>query len=111
MHPILGLNPIFLTILIIIGGVGLHIILGWLTSQSKPNPKKIVTSVIIGTFAAFGIVAPIIHQLSLTPATPYIELVTIIGALATIAGIDKLVKNTGGAVKSYLTPNVSPKKP
>ena len=99
MHgDILGLHPIVLSILLVVGGVGLHTGLGWLQSTLPPNPKKIAASVIIGTFSSFGIVTPIIHQLSLNPGPPYIEFATIIGALATIAGIDQLVKNIGKAI-------------
>jgi len=99
MHgDILGVSPIVLSILLVIGGVGLHAGLGWLQSTLPPNPKKIVASVIIGTFTSFALVTPIVHQLLVNPGPPYIEFATIIGALATIAGIDQLVKNTGKAI-------------
>ena len=99
MHgDILGLHPIVLSTLLVIGGVGLHTGLGWLQSTLPPNPKKIAASVIIGTFTSFALVTPIVHQLLINPGPPYIEFATIIGALATIAGIDQLVKNTGEAI-------------
>jgi len=98
MHDIFGLNPIVLSILLVIAGVGLHCTLGWLQSTHPPNPKKIAASVIIGAFAAFGIVTPVIHQLSINPGTEYVQFATIIGAIAAIAGIDKLVKNAGNAI-------------
>jgi len=99
MHgDILGLSPIVLSIILVIGGVGLHTGLGWLQSTLPPNPRKIAASVIIGTFTSFALVTPIIHQLLVNPGPPYIEFATIIGAIAMIAGIEKLVKNTGNAI-------------
>jgi len=99
MHgDILGVSPIILSVLLVVGGVGLHTGLGWLQSTLPPNPKKIIASIIIGTFASFGITTPIIHQLLVNPGPPYIEFAAIIGAIATIAGIDALVKNTGKAI-------------
>ena len=99
MHgDILGLSPILLSILLVVGGVGLHTGLGWLQSKLPPNPRKIVASVIIGAITSFGLVTPIVHQLLVNPGPPYIEYATIIGAVAMIAGIDKLVKNTGQAI-------------
>jgi uncharacterized protein (UPF0261 family) len=100
MEDILGLNPIVLSIIIVIAGVGLHNILGWIKSSDPPQPKKIAASLIIGMFTSFGIVTPIIQQLSTNPGTEYIQFVTIIGAIGTIAGIDQLVKNAGGAIIS-----------
>ena len=98
MEDILGLNPIILSIVIVIAGVGIHNILGWIKSSDPPNPKKIAASVIIGSFASFAIVTPIIQQLASNPGTEYVQFVTIIGAIASIAGIDQMVKNTGGAI-------------
>jgi len=98
MEDILGLNPIVLSIVIIIAGVGLQNVLGWLKSSDPPNPKKIATSVLIGAITSFGIVTPIITQLLETPGTEYMQFVTIVGAIAMIAGIDALVKNTGSAL-------------
>ncbi len=100
MEDILGLNPILLSILIVIAGVGIHNTLGWIKSINPPNPKKIAASVIIGALTSFGIVTPIIQQLSTNPGTEYVQFVSILGAIATVAGIDQLVKNAGGAVIS-----------
>ena len=105
MEDILGLNPIVLSIIIVIAGVGIHNVLGWIKSTDPPNPKKIAASVIIGTFTSFGIVTPIIQQLSTTPGTEYVQFVSVIGAIATVAGIDQLVKNAGGAVISKVKSN------
>jgi len=102
MEEILGLNPIVLSIVIVIAGVGIHNVLGWIKSTDPPNPKKIAASVIIGAFTSFGIVTPVIAQLATSPGTEYIQFASIIGAIATIAGIDALVKNTGGAVLSKI---------
>ena len=100
MEDILGLNPIVLSILIVIVGVGIHNGLGWIKSVDPPNPKKIAASVIIGVITSFGIVTPVIEQLATSPGTEYVQFVSIIGAIATIAGIDALVKHTGGAILS-----------
>jgi len=100
MEEILGLNPIVLSIIIVIAGVGIHNVLGWLQSTGPVIPKKIAASVIIGAFTSFVIVTPIIEQLAESPGTEYVQFVTIIAAIATIAGIDALVKNTGNAILS-----------
>lgn len=98
MTDILGLNPIILSIVIVIAGVGIHNVLGWIKSTNPPNPKKIAASVIIGAFTSFGIVTPILQQLSTNPGTEYVQFVTIVAAIGAIAGIDQLVKNAGGAI-------------
>ena len=98
MTDILGLNPIVLSIVIVIAGVGIHNVLGWIKSKDPPNPKKIAASVIIGAFTSFGIVTPILEQLSTNPGTEYVQFVAVLGAIATVAGIDQLVKNAGGAI-------------
>jgi hypothetical protein len=98
MEDILGLNPIVLSIVIVIAGVGLHSTLGWIKSTKPPNPKKIAASVIIGAFTSFGVVTPIIQHIASTSASEYIQIVSILAAIATIAGADQLVKNAGGAV-------------
>ncbi len=100
MDDILGLNPIILSILIVIAGVGIHNVLGWIKSTKPPNPKKIAASVIIGTFTSFGIVTPIIQHIATSSGSEYVQFVSIIGAIATIAGVDQLVKNAGGAIVS-----------
>ena len=100
METILGLNPIVLSILIVIGGVGIHNVLGWIKSDLPPQPKKIAASIIIGAFTSFGIVTPVIAQLATNPGTEYVQFVSILGAIATIAGIDQMIKNTGGAIIS-----------
>ena len=99
MHgDILGLSPILLSTLLVVGGVGLHTGLGWLQSKLPPNPRKIAASVIIGVITSYALVTPIMHQLLVNPGPPYIEFIAVIGALAAIAGVDKLVKNTGQAI-------------
>jgi len=102
MEEILGLHPIVLSIVIVIAGVGIHNVLGWIKSTDPPKPKKIAASVIIGALTSFAIVTPIIEQLATNPGTEYMQFVTIIGAIAMIAGVDALVKNTGGAVLSKI---------
>ena len=105
MHgDILGLHPVILSVLLVVGGVGLHTGIGWLQSTLPPNPKKIVASVIIGAFTSFAVATPIIHELSLHPSPAYVEIAMIIGAIATIAGIDKLVKNSGSVIKHLKKP-------
>ena len=98
MEDILGLNPIVLSIIIVIVGVGLNNTLGWIQSTNPPDPRKIAASVIIGAFASFAIVTPVIEQLASTSGTEYVQFVSIIAAIATIAGIDQLTKNTGNAI-------------
>ncbi len=98
MEDIFGLNPIVLSIMFIIAGVGIHNVLGWIKSTDPPNPKKIAASVIIGAFTSFGIATPIFAQLVTTIDSEYMQFASIIGAIAIIAGIDQLVKNAGGAL-------------
>jgi len=109
MEDILGLNPIVLSIVIVIVGVGIHNVLGWIKSIDPPNPKKIAASVIIGAFTSFGIVTPILQQLSANPGTEYIQSVSIIGAIAIIAGVDQIVKNIGAAIVQKVKPKVKSK--
>jgi len=109
MEDILGLNPILLSILIVIAGVGIHNTLGWIKSIDPPNPKKIAASVIIGTITSFGVVTPIIQHIASTSASEYVQFVSILGAIATIAGADQLVKNAGGAVASKVKSKVKSK--
>jgi len=98
MEDILGLNPIVLSIIIVIAGVGIHNTLGWLKSKDPVKPRKIVASVIIGAITSFAIVTPIIQQLATNPGTEYLQFVTVLGAIAMIAGIDQLTKNIGGTI-------------
>ena len=109
MEDILGLNPIVLSIVIVIVGVGIHNVLGWIKSSDPPNPKKIAASVIIGAFTSFGIVTPIIQQLSTNPGTEYVQFVSILGAIATVAGVDQIVKNVGSAIAPKVTSKVKSK--
>jgi len=94
---ILGLEPIMATVLITVIGVGIQVGLGVLRSESPFEPKRLVASVIISVFAAFAIVAPIISALP-GDIDQLTQFSVFVGTIAAIAGIDQLVKNTGGAI-------------
>jgi len=98
IQDILGLNPIVLSIIMVAAGVGIGNTLGWLKSKGPVDKKKVATSVIIGALTSFVIVTPIIQYLQTSGADSYLQFVSIIAGIATIAGIDKLVKNTGSAI-------------
>ncbi|KKL60187.1 hypothetical protein LCGC14_2207830 [marine sediment metagenome] len=100
---ILGLNPIVLTILMVIAGVGITNTLGWLQSSNPINPRKIGASVIISTVVAFAIIMPVVQgMLKNVGADEYTQLMAIVigvGVLS-LVGADTLIKNVGHAIKN-----------
>ncbi len=94
---VLGLEPILATVVITVLGVGMQIGLGVLQSNTPFDPKKLVASAIISVFTAFAIVAPIITAMP-ENADQLVQFSIFVGTIAAIAGIDQLVKNTGGAI-------------
>ena len=98
---IAGLDPVVLTILITIAGVGLNNTLGWLKSKDPVKPRQVAASGIIGFFTGYFVVAPLIEAVP-ADATGVVAGTVIITALAAVAGIDQYVKSTGGAIKQKL---------
>ena len=94
---ILGLEPIMAAIVITVIGVGIQVGLGVLQSTDGFNARKLVSSAIISVFTALAIVVPILTALP-DDIDQLTQFSVLIGTIAAIAGIDQLVKNTGGAI-------------
>ena len=100
MEEILGLHPIVLTILMIIGGVGINNALGWLQSKDPVNPRKIAASIIIGAIAGFGIIMPVVQGLiESIPTDEYIQFTAIVVGILSLVGVDTLTKNVGASIR------------
>jgi len=97
---ILGLNPIVLTILMVIAGVGITNTLGWLQSSNPINPRKIAASVIISAVAAFAIIMPVVQGvLENIGADEYTQFMAIVIGILSLVGADTLIKNVGHTIK------------
>jgi hypothetical protein len=94
---ILGLEPIMAAIVITVIGVGIQVGLGVLQSSNPFDVRKLVSSAIISVFTSFAIVVPILTALP-SDIDSLTQFSVLIGTIAAIAGIDQLVKNTGGAI-------------
>ena len=94
---ILGLEPIMAAIVITVIGVGVQVGLGVLQSTEPFNARKLVASAIISVFAAFAIVIPILTALP-DDIDQLTQFSVFVGTIASIAGIDQVVKNTGNAI-------------
>lgn len=98
---ILGLNPIVLTILMVIAGVGITNTLGWLQSKDPINPRKIGASVLISAVAAFAIIMPAVQGvLDNVGADEYTQFMAIVIGVLSLVGVDTLIKNIGHAIKT-----------
>lgn len=98
---ILGLNPIVLTILMVIAGVGITNTLGWLQSKDPINPRKIGASVLISAVAAFAIIMPAVKGvLENVGADEYTQFMAIVIGVLSLVGVDTLIKNIGHAIKT-----------
>lgn len=94
---ILGLEPVVATIVITAIGIGIQVGLGVLQSNSAFDPRKLVASAIISVFTAFAIVEPVVSAIP-DNADQLAQFSLFVGTIAAVAGIDTLVKNTGGAI-------------
>jgi uncharacterized membrane protein len=94
---VFGLEPIQATIVITVIGVLLQVGLGALQSTNPFDPRKLATSAIIAVVASFTIVATAIQAIP-EGADDVTVFLILIGVVASIAGIDSLVKNGGNAI-------------
>ena len=96
---VFGLEPIQATILVSIVGVGLQILLGYLKSGNQFDPRQLLTSAIIAIVLSFTIVANAISNIP-EGADNLAVFLTLVGVIGTIAGIDILLKNGAGVIKT-----------
>lgn len=94
---ILGLEPIMATVVITVLGVGIQVGLGALQSTVPFEAKRLAASAISSVFTAFAVVSPIIAALP-SDTDQLTQFSVFVGTIASIAGIDQIVKNTGGAI-------------
>jgi len=94
---LLGLEPIIAAIVITVVGIVIQVGLGIIRSVEPFDYKKVLASVIISVFTAFTIVIPILTALP-DDMSELLQLATFVSTIATVAGIDTLVKNTSKLV-------------
>jgi hypothetical protein len=98
---VFGLDPIQATIIVTIIGVGLQVGLGYLKSGNAFDGRQLLTSAIIALVVSFTVVGAAIQSVP-EGADDMTVFLILIGVVAAIAGIDQLVKNTGGAIAAKL---------
>ena len=98
---VFGLKPIQVTIIVTIIGVGLQVGLGYLKSGNAFDGRQLLTSAIIAIVISFTIVGAAVQSIP-EGADDMTVFLILIGVVAAIAGIDQLVKNTGGAIVTKL---------
>ena len=98
---VFGLEPIQATIIVTIIGVGLQVGLGYLKSGNPFDGRQLLTSAIIALMVSFTVVGAAVQSVT-EGADDMTVFLILIGVVAVIAGIDQLVKNTGGAIAAKL---------
>ena len=98
---VFGLEPIQATIVIALVAVLLQVGLGYLQSGNPFDGRKLLTSAIIATIAVFTVVGTALQAIPEGTADAEVFIV-IVALVASVAGIDQLVKNTGGAITNAL---------
>ena len=98
---VFGLEPIQATIIVTIIGVGLQVGLGYLKSGNAFDGRQLLTSAIIALVVSFTVVGAAVQSIP-EGADDMTVFLILIGVVAAIAGIDQLVKNTGGAIVTKL---------
>ena len=89
---ILGLDPVFLTVIICVIGVSYRILTGMQgKSWSEFNPTLAATTFMLGIVTSVGLVAPIIDALPDT-TTPVLQLAAVFGQIGLIMGVDAGVR-------------------
>ena len=94
---VFGLEPIRATIIVTMIGVGLQVGLGYLKSGNVFDGRQLMTSAIIALVVSFTVVATAIQSIP-EGADDMTVFLILVGVVAAIAGIDQIVKNTGGAI-------------
>ena len=98
---VFGLEPIQATIVIALVAVLLQVGLGYLQLGNPFDGRKLLTSAIIATIAAFTVVGTALQAIPEGTADAEVFMI-IVALVASVAGIDQLVKNTGGAITNAL---------
>jgi hypothetical protein len=98
---VFGLEPIQATIIVTIIGVALQVGLGFLKSGNPFDGRHLLTSAIIALVVSFTVVGAAVQSIP-EGADDMTVFLILIGVVAAIAGIDQLVKNTGGAIVTKL---------
>lgn len=88
-----GLSPVFATIVIVVLGVTLQNILGWLKSKEKYDIKSGIASAIIAFVVGIIIIGPQIESIQDQTLSDLAKLVMFASLIASIAGFDTLTKN------------------
>jgi len=96
---VFGLDPIQATILVTVIGVALQVGLGFGQSGNPFDARKLLTSAIIAVILSFTVVATVVQSIP-EGADDLTVFIILIGVVASIAGIDTIVKNTGGVIAS-----------
>ena len=94
---VFGLEPIQATIVIAVIGVLLQVGLGVAQSSNPFDGRKLLTSAIIAVVASFTVVATAVQAIP-EGADDLTVFLILVGIVASIAGIDQLVKNGGNAI-------------
>jgi len=99
---VFGLEPIQATVIVTMIGVGLQVGLGYLKSGNTFDGRQLLTSAIIALVLSFTVVGTAVQSIS-EGADEMTVFLILIGVVASIAGIDQLVKNAGGAITKSLS--------
>lgn len=79
----------------------LQVGLGYLQSGNAFDGRKLLTSAIIATIAAFTVVGTALQAIPEGTADAEIFII-IVALVASVAGLDQLVKNTGSVIATKL---------
>lgn len=88
----LGLGPLQITFMICFTGVVYRVINGMIgKKRSEFSPPLLVTTFMTGVITSIGLVAPVIQVIP-SDAAPLVILAAIAGQIATVMGIDTIVR-------------------
>ncbi len=90
---IFGLSPVLATIIIVITGLILQNLLGWLKSKEDYDIRSALASAIIAFVVGITIIGPQIEAIQGQTLSELSELIIFASLIASIAGFDTLTKN------------------
>ncbi|MCH9659075.1 hypothetical protein K0U27_10405 [archaeon] len=90
---IFGLSPVIATIVIVLLGVMLQNLLGWLKSKESFDIRSTLASTIIAFVVGITIIGPQIEAIQGQMLSELSELTIVASLIASIAGFDILTKN------------------
>ena len=94
---VFGLDPIVAAVLITTIGVTVQNVLGWLKNKDSFDPRMVASSAMIAFIISLQMVIPVIENIP-EDISQIAKFQILIVAIASIAGIDALGKNTGKAI-------------